>query len=275
MRLAGALWARCTLRPSVRSQMVDENPYVAPVVDESKWFTGGHLGGQIQKINWQARPWPLPRWPAAADVHASDAAHVQAARPFPLNPPPWAGSSPEHQATCLSQMLACECMHVCRSPAARRRLAGSTCCNASVLIKPRTSQTLACEPWACAQIANCTTPANYFHLLRRQIHRQFRKPLVVMAPKALLRAPFAKSDLHEFDDKADDVVRFAGHARCLPACRRCMSFDCHRAPMRNGWHGGRCAWVPCDSQKTCSVGDHASPQGWGGIPSTSSACGFP
>ena len=36
--------------------MVDENPYKAPVVDESKWFTGGHLGGQIQQINWQARP---------------------------------------------------------------------------------------------------------------------------------------------------------------------------------------------------------------------------
>ena len=34
-------------------QMVDENPYKAPVVDESKWFTGGHLGGQIQQINWQ------------------------------------------------------------------------------------------------------------------------------------------------------------------------------------------------------------------------------
>ena len=33
--------------------MVDENPYKAPVVDESKWFTGGHLGGQIQQINWQ------------------------------------------------------------------------------------------------------------------------------------------------------------------------------------------------------------------------------
>ena len=57
------------------------------------------------------------------------------------------------------------------------------------------------------QIANCTTPANYFHLLRRQIHRQFRKPLVVMSPKALLRDPRAKSDLVEFDDKADDVVR--------------------------------------------------------------------
>ena len=60
---------------------------------------------------------------------------------------------------------------------------------------------------SASQIANCTTPANYFHLLRRQIHRQFRKPLVVMSPKALLRDPRAKSDLVEFDDKADDVVR--------------------------------------------------------------------
>ncbi|HKB21193.1 MAG TPA: 2-oxoglutarate dehydrogenase E1 component [Methyloceanibacter sp.] len=37
------------------------------------------------------------------------------------------------------------------------------------------------------QIANCTTPANYFHVLRRQLHRQFRKPLVLMTPKSLLR----------------------------------------------------------------------------------------
>ncbi|MGH6735304.1 MAG: 2-oxoglutarate dehydrogenase E1 component [Methyloceanibacter sp.] len=37
------------------------------------------------------------------------------------------------------------------------------------------------------QIVNCTTPANYFHVLRRQLHRQFRKPLVLMTPKSLLR----------------------------------------------------------------------------------------
>jgi len=37
------------------------------------------------------------------------------------------------------------------------------------------------------QVVNCTTPANYFHVLRRQMHRSFRKPLVVMAPKSLLR----------------------------------------------------------------------------------------
>ncbi|MCW5724320.1 MAG: 2-oxoglutarate dehydrogenase E1 component [Maricaulaceae bacterium] len=37
------------------------------------------------------------------------------------------------------------------------------------------------------QVVNCTTPANYFHALRRQIHRNFRKPLIVMTPKSLLR----------------------------------------------------------------------------------------
>eukprot|EP00899_Mesostigma_viride_P002605 jgi/Mesvir1/12345/Mv00529-RA.3 len=50
------------------------------------------------------------------------------------------------------------------------------------------------------QIVNCTTPANYFHLLRRQLHRDFRKPLVVMSPKNLLRHPECKSDLGDFDD---------------------------------------------------------------------------
>ena len=39
------------------------------------------------------------------------------------------------------------------------------------------------------QIANCTTPANFFHLLRRQVHRDFRKPLIVFTPKSLLRHP--------------------------------------------------------------------------------------
>ncbi len=45
------------------------------------------------------------------------------------------------------------------------------------------------------QVANCTTPANYFHLLRRQMLRDFRKPLVVMTPKSLLRAKRAVSSL--------------------------------------------------------------------------------
>lgn len=95
-------------------QMSDENPYKMPQGDTSQWFTGGHLGTQVQSTNWQ--------------------------------------------------------------------------------------------------VVNCTTPANYFHVLRRQIHRQFRKPLIVFSPKSLLRHPKAKSALWEFDDVPDDAgivgVRF-------------------------------------------------------------------
>lgn len=77
---------------------------------------------------------------------------------------------------------------------------------------------------ACAndniQVANCTTPANFFHLLRRQMIRPFRKPLVVFTPKSLLRNPLCVSKLEDFtkgafqeviDDanvkKAKDVTR--------------------------------------------------------------------
>ncbi len=49
------------------------------------------------------------------------------------------------------------------------------------------------------QVANCTTPANYFHILRRQVRRQFRKPLVMMAPKSLLRHKQAVSSLADMD----------------------------------------------------------------------------
>eukprot|EP00197_Chlamydomonas_leiostraca_P002032 CAMPEP_0202857420 /NCGR_PEP_ID=MMETSP1391-20130828/366_1 /ASSEMBLY_ACC=CAM_ASM_000867 /TAXON_ID=1034604 /ORGANISM="Chlamydomonas leiostraca, Strain SAG 11-49" /LENGTH=1038 /DNA_ID=CAMNT_0049536215 /DNA_START=20 /DNA_END=3136 /DNA_ORIENTATION=- len=95
-------------------QMCDENPYVMPPVDESQWFTGAHLGTQVQSANWQ--------------------------------------------------------------------------------------------------VVNVTTPANYFHALRRQVHRRFRKPLIVMSPKNLLRHPKCKSPLDEFDDHAEDAgivgVRF-------------------------------------------------------------------
>ena len=47
------------------------------------------------------------------------------------------------------------------------------------------------------QVVNCTTPANYFHVLRRQMRREFRKPLVVMTPKSLLRHKKAVSKLSE------------------------------------------------------------------------------
>ncbi len=47
-------------------------------------------------------------------------------------------------------------------------------------------------------IANCTTPANYFHILRRQLHRNFRKPLILMTPKSLLRHKLAVSKAEDF-----------------------------------------------------------------------------
>ena len=48
------------------------------------------------------------------------------------------------------------------------------------------------------QVCNITLPANYFHVLRRQMKRPFRKPLVIMTPKSLLRHPMAKSHVDEF-----------------------------------------------------------------------------
>ncbi len=47
-------------------------------------------------------------------------------------------------------------------------------------------------------IANCTTPANYFHILRRQLHRKLRKPLIIMTPKSLLRHKKAVSEKEDF-----------------------------------------------------------------------------
>ncbi|MFN5997940.1 MAG: 2-oxoglutarate dehydrogenase E1 component [Paracoccaceae bacterium] len=49
-------------------------------------------------------------------------------------------------------------------------------------------------------VANCTTPANYFHILRRQLHRTYRKPLILMTPKSLLRHPMAISRAEDFTD---------------------------------------------------------------------------
>ncbi|MEM6781254.1 MAG: 2-oxoglutarate dehydrogenase E1 component [Pseudomonadota bacterium] len=58
---------------------------------------------------------------------------------------------------------------------------------------------------ACAednwQVANCTTPANYFHILRRQMRRDFRKPLVMLTPKSLLRHKLAVSKAEAFTDQ--------------------------------------------------------------------------
>jgi len=72
-------------------------------------------------------------------------------------------------------------------------------------------------------VANCSTPANYFHILRRQIHRQFRKPLVLMTPKSLLRHPLCISDAADFTTGStfhrvlwDDAQRGHSQTRLRP-----------------------------------------------------------
>ncbi len=61
------------------------------------------------------------------------------------------------------------------------------------------------------QVVNCSTPANFFHVIRRQMHRPFRKPLVVLTPKSLLRHPRCVSNFNElsvggFKEVIDDIT---------------------------------------------------------------------
>ena len=73
------------------------------------------------------------------------------------------------------------------------------------------------------QVANATTPANFFHLLRRQLHRDFRKPLVVMSPKSLLRSAHCLSTVEElvegrFQEVIDDASAEAAKVEKLVFC---------------------------------------------------------
>jgi 2-oxoglutarate dehydrogenase E1 component len=83
------------------------------------------------------------------------------------------------------------------------------------------------------QVVNCTTPANYFHVLRRQLRRNFRKPLVVMTPKSLLRHKAAVSKLdqmgpgttfHRVLDEAGTKVRH-GAAKRVVLCSGKVYYD--------------------------------------------------
>lgn len=62
------------------------------------------------------------------------------------------------------------------------------------------------------QVLNCSTPANYFHALRRQLHRTFRKPLIIFTPKSLLRLKTCVSKLTDFSENTvfcpvlDDLI---------------------------------------------------------------------
>ena len=64
------------------------------------------------------------------------------------------------------------------------------------------------------QVMNCTTPANYYHALRRQMHRDFRKPLIIMTPKSLLRNKYCVSNLEDFN-KQILSIEFCGIMRSI------------------------------------------------------------
>ena len=72
------------------------------------------------------------------------------------------------------------------------------------------------------QMVNCTTPANFFHVLRRQLMRNFRKPLVVFTPKSLLRHPLCVSSIQDlttgrFQEIIDDTIE-ASSVKKLVLC---------------------------------------------------------
>ncbi|AFK54844.1 MAG: 2-oxoglutarate dehydrogenase subunit E1 [Tistrella sp.] len=83
------------------------------------------------------------------------------------------------------------------------------------------------------QVANCTTPSNYFHILRRQIHRKFRKPLIMMTPKSLLRHKLAVSKLSDMGPGSSfhrvlgevDQLRHADKIRRVLLCTGKVYYD--------------------------------------------------
>ena len=81
------------------------------------------------------------------------------------------------------------------------------------------------------QVCNITSPANYFHVLRRQMLRSFRKPLIIMTPKSLLRHPLARSDISEFVSshfmriKSDTTVIPDENIRRLVLCSGKVAYD--------------------------------------------------
>ncbi len=79
-------------------------------------------------------------------------------------------------------------------------------------------------------VADCTTPANFFHLLRRQMIANFRKPLIVFTPKSLLRHPLAVSSIEDFatggfQEVIDDQVVTASEVKSLVFCTGKFYYD--------------------------------------------------
>ena len=88
-------------------------------------------------------------------------------------------------------------------------------------------------------VADCTTPANFFHLLRRQMVTKFRKPLVVLTPKSLLRHPEAVSSVAdftngEFQEVIDDANVNAADVKTLVFCTGKFYYDLKAEREANG-----------------------------------------
>jgi 2-oxoglutarate dehydrogenase E1 component len=80
------------------------------------------------------------------------------------------------------------------------------------------------------QMVNCSTPANFFHVLRRQMKREFRKPLVVFTPKSLLRHPRCTSSLEElasgsFQEVIDDSSANVKKTKRVVMCSGKVYYD--------------------------------------------------
>ena len=80
------------------------------------------------------------------------------------------------------------------------------------------------------QVTNCTTPANFFHALRRQLKREFRKPLIVFTPKSLLRHPRCVSSIDEFTENGfveviDDVTADPKKVNRIAFCTGKVYYD--------------------------------------------------
>src|SRR5205823_10806059 len=80
------------------------------------------------------------------------------------------------------------------------------------------------------QVCNPTTPAQYFHVLRRQLKRNFRKPLVLMTPKSLLRhkacvSPVSALTRGRFEEVVDDAAADPGQVRRILLCSGKVFYD--------------------------------------------------
>ncbi len=94
------------------------------------------------------------------------------------------------------------------------------------------------------QVCNLTTPANYFHALRRQMHRDFRKPLIIMTPKSLLRHKLAVSSMDMFaekstfhrilNDDAKDTLKAPAKIKRVILCSGKVYYDLYEERQKRG-----------------------------------------